>query len=259
MSRIGSAQECPASHQDIPVTQYVVHHVLRTYEPSRDASLAQVRDPEFFVHQVRLRLGPPLPALPTHYVKIKVNEIFGHFVLASRQAQTHPGDPSFGRLHVRRVDLQTDRHTDRGRQAGADRQGQTDRGKQTDTDRLVEGVCSIFPELVQETPSRQTDRSKHTAPNRQLQTNSSKQTAPNRHLQPASSSLRGIWEPQKSLGSSEAEKLSIPSRFVIVLNTFGSPARFQFFWLLATLQVIDRQRQPCRRFVFNIPRACAGK
>ena len=59
-----------------------------------------------------------------------------------------------GYMYVRRVDLQTDRQTDRQ----ADRNGQiktnrgkhTDRGKQTDTDRLVEGVCSIFPELVQE-------------------------------------------------------------------------------------------------------------
>ena len=80
-----------------------------------------------------------------------------------------------------------------------------------------------------------------------------------RGLQTDSSSSRGIWEPKKSPGSSEAEKLSIPNCFVIVLNTFGSPARFQFFWLLATLQLIDRQRQPCRRCLFNIPRACAGK
>ena len=100
----------------------------------------------FFVHQVRLRLGPPLPALPTHYVKIEVNEIFGHFVLASRQAQIHPGDPSFGRLHVCETSRPADRQTDgqTGRQAGANRQ------TQTDTDSLVEGVCSIFPELVQE-------------------------------------------------------------------------------------------------------------
>ena len=74
-----------------------------------------------------------------------------------------------------------------------------------------------------------------------------------RGLQTDSSSSGGIWEPKKSPGSSEAEKLSIPNCFVIVLNTFGSPARFQFFWLLATLQLIDRQRQPCRRFLFNIP------
>ena len=177
MSRIGSAQECPASHQDIPVTQYVVHHVLRTYEPSRDASLAQVRDPEFFAHQVRLRLGPPLPALPTHYVKIKVNEIFGHFVLASRQAQTHPGDPSFGRLHVRRVDLQTNRHTDRGRQ------GQTGRGKQTEANRQT--LTNWSKVSVQYSPSlcRKLQADKQTGPNTQLQTGSSKQTAPNRQLQ----------------------------------------------------------------------------
>ena len=108
-------------------------------------------------------------------------------------------------------------------------------------------------------PNRQTDRSKQTAPNRQLQTDSSKQTAASRQLQTDNSSLRGILEPQKSLGSSEAEKSSIPNCFVIVLNTFGSPAHFHFFHLLVTLQLIDRQRQPFRKCLFNIPCACAGK
>ena len=62
-----------------------------------------------------------------------------------------------------------------------------------------------------------------------------------------------------SPGSSGAKKLSIPISFVSVLNTFGSPTRFQFFWFLTTLQLSDRQRQPCQRCGFNIPRACAGK
>ena len=121
------------------------------------------------------------------------------------------------------------------------RQVQTDSSKQTAPNKQL-----------------QTDSSKQTAPNRQL-TDKSKQTAPNRHLQTDSSSLRGMWDPQKSPGSSGAEKLSIPNCFVFVLSTSGSPARFQFFWLLATLQLIDRQKQPCGRCLFNIPRACAGK
>ena len=148
MSGVGSGVSCKSSGRSS--AQRAVHHSLRTYEPSRDASLAQVRDPEFFVHQVRLRLGPPLPALPTHYVKIKDDEIFGHFVLASRQAQTHPGDPSFGRLHVRRVDLQdTDIRTE------ADRQGQTGRGKQTEANRQTQHTqTSTYTEVsVQYSPS----------------------------------------------------------------------------------------------------------
>ena len=146
MSRIGSAQECPASHQDIPVRS--TSSITCCARTSLLETLAWPKSGivEFFVHQVRLRLGPPLPALPTHYVKIEVSEIFGHFVLASRQAQIHPGDPSFGRLHVCETSRPADRQTDgqTGRQAGANRQ------TQTDTDSLVEGVCSIFPELVKE-------------------------------------------------------------------------------------------------------------
>ena len=86
----------------------------------------------FFVHQVSLRLGPPLPALPTHYVKIEVNEIFGLFVLASRQAllvrhrSTQVTHLLGGYMYVRRVDLQTDRQTDR----------QADRYKQRQADRV---------------------------------------------------------------------------------------------------------------------------
>ena len=182
MSRIGSAQECPASHQDIPVrstssiTCCARTSLLETLAWPKSGNVG------FFVHQVRLRLGPPLPALPTHYVKIEVSEIFGHFVLASRQAQIHPGDPSFGRLHVRRVDLQTNRHTDRGRQAGADRQGQqTEANRQTLTDWSKVSV-QYSPSLCRKL---QTD--KQTGPNRQLQADSSNQTAPNRQLQADSS------------------------------------------------------------------------
>ena len=135
MSRIGSAQECPASHQDVPVRS-----VLSITRCARTSLLETLAWPKsgivgFFVHQVRLRLGPPLPALPTHYVKIEVSEIFGHFVLASRQAQIHPGDPSFGRLHVcetsRPADRQTygQRPTGRGKQTEANRQTLTDWSK----------------------------------------------------------------------------------------------------------------------------------
>ena len=88
-------------------------------------------------------------------------------------------------------------------------------------------------------------------------TDTNRQTGTDR--QTDSSSSRGIWEPKKSPGSSEAEKLSNPIYFVSVLNTFGSPARFQFFWFLETFQLMDRQRRPCRRCPFNILRACAGK
>ena len=59
--------------------------------------------------------------------------------------------------------------------------------------------------------------------------------------------------------SSGAEKLSISNWFVIVLNTFGRPVRFQFFWFLTTLQLKDRQGQLCRRCLFNIAQACTGK
>ena len=150
MSRIGSAQECPASHQDIPVRS--TSSITCCARTSLLETLAWPKSGivGFFVHQVRLRLGPPLPALPTHYVKIKDDEIFGHFVLASRQAQTHPGDPSFGRLHVRRVDLQdTDIRTE------ADRQGQTGRGKQTEANRQTQHTqTSTYTEVsVQYSPS----------------------------------------------------------------------------------------------------------
>ena len=64
---------------------------------------------------------------------------------------------------------------------------------------------------------------------------------------------------RKYPGSSGAKKLSIPNWFALVLNTFGRPVRFQFFWFLTTLQLKDRQRQLCRRCLFNIARACAGK
>ena len=64
---------------------------------------------------------------------------------------------------------------------------------------------------------------------------------------------------RKYPGSSGAKKLSIPNWFALVLNTFGRPVRFQFFWFLTTLQLKDRQRQLCRRCLFNIAQACAGK
>ena len=50
-----------------------------------------------------------------------------------------------------------------------------------------------------------------------------------------------MWEPQQCPGSSRDQTWSIRECFVMVLNTFGRPARFQFFNLLATPQLIDRQ------------------
>ena len=186
MSRIGSAQECPASHQDIPVrSTSSITYCART---SLLETLAWPKSGivGFFVHPIRLRLGPPLPALPTHYVKIEVNEIFGHFVLASRQAQIHPGDPSFGRLHVCETSRPADRQTDGLRLRGPFEASKVPRELQSqkvvDPQRFQKcfehfwrpGSFSIFGVL-------RTDE--QTAPNRQLQTDSWKQTAPNRHLQ----------------------------------------------------------------------------
>ena len=49
------------------------------------------------------------------------------------------------------------------------------------------------------------------------------------NLQTPTSSIAQRKTPQKSPGSSGTKKLSIPISFVSVLNTFGSPTRFQFF------------------------------
>ena len=59
------------------------------------------------------------------------------------------------------------------------------------------------------------------------------------YISPCETCMLGL---QKYPGSSGAKKLSIPSSFVSVLNTFGSPIHFQFFGFLATLQLINRQR-----------------
>ena len=183
MSWVGSGVSCKSS--GCSRAQCAVHHSLRTYEPSRDASLIRATHFQFFVACL-------------------IFNFLGHSKQTNRQVQT-------------------------------------DSSKQTAPNKQL-----------------QTDSSKQTA-HRQVQKDSSKQTPPNKHLQTDSSSLRGMRDPQKSLGSSEAEKLSNPSCFFFVLNTFGSPARCQFFGPLATLQLIDKPKQPCRRCLFNIPRACAEK
>ena len=95
-------------------------------------------------------LGSNLSPLPTHYLKIEVNEFFVHFALASRQAQIRPGDPDAGRLHVCKASRPADGQTYGQRPTGRGKQTEANRQTLTDTDSLVEGVCSIFPELEQE-------------------------------------------------------------------------------------------------------------
>ena len=75
-------------------------------------------------------LGRNLPPLPPHYLNFEVKDFCVIFRLASRQAQIHPADPSFGRLHVcdtsRPADRQTDGQTGRQIQTEANRQTLTD-------------------------------------------------------------------------------------------------------------------------------------
>ena len=88
--------------------------------------------------------------LPPHYLNFEVKDFCVIFVLGARRAQLRPGDPDAGRLHVSKASRPADGQTYGQRPTGRGKQTEANRQTLTDTESLVEGVCSILPELVQE-------------------------------------------------------------------------------------------------------------